>query len=288
MMIYIIIPVHNRILLTNNCLKSLSTQTNVNFNIIVIDDGSIDGTSEMVEIEFPQVILLNGDGSLWWTGSMNKGLDYVLEICEPDDYILALNDDLNIPDKYLENLSNTVKKFPNSLIGSVIVDTNDNETILSGGIKINWWNAKRTNVDKGKTISSFPKGSFAETSVLTGRGVLIPVKVYQTIGIYNGKHYKQYSDTELTKRAEKAGYKLVVSYDSIVYSEPLKINNIMIDSIYKITDLWKYYFNDRSNTNLKFRFWFAYDTANNFFQGTIFLLCDLVRITFHFFKHLKI
>ncbi|PKO03918.1 MAG: hypothetical protein CVU43_00090 [Chloroflexi bacterium HGW-Chloroflexi-5] len=288
MKIFAIIPVHNRKEITRNCLNRLVNQTTDNLSVVVVDDGSQDGTSEMILQEYPHVVLLNGDGNLWWTGAMNKGIEYVLNVCEPKDYVLAINDDLSVPDDYLENLSASIERFPISLIGSVIVNIKDRDTVLSGSIKINWWTAKRANVDAGKKITSFPKGYSAETSVLTGRGVLIPVEVLETVGFYNESHYKQYSDTELTKRAEKAGYKLVISYDSIVYSKPLKTNNIIIDGTYKITDFWKYFFNDHSNTNLKFRFWFAYDTANNFFQGTIFLLCDLARITFHFFKLLKI
>jgi GT2 family glycosyltransferase len=288
MKIFAIIPVFNRKEITRDCLDHLIKQNDSNLTVIVVDDGSIDGTSEMVENEFPQAILLHGDGSLWWTGSMNKGLNYVFEVCKPEDYVLALNDDLSIANDFLEKISTSTMKHSNSLIGSVIVDADDQKTIVTGCIKINWWNAKRSNLDKGKTINSFSKGSFAETSVLTGRGVLIPVDVFRTVGFYNEQHYKQYSDTELTKRAEKAGYKLIVSYDSIVYSQPLKTNNIMIDGTYKIIDFWKYIFDAHSNTNLKFRFWFAYDTAKNIFQGTIFLLCDLARITFHFFQNLKI
>ncbi|MBA3075384.1 MAG: glycosyltransferase family 2 protein [Anaerolineae bacterium] len=288
MKIFAIIPVHNRKEITRNNLNCLHNQTKNILSVVVVDDGSQDGTSEMILKEYPNVVLLNGDGNLWWTGAMNKGIEYVLNVCEPEDYILALNDDLTIPNDFVDNISNATKMHPNSLIGSVIVDANDKENILSGCTKINWWTAKRSNIDTGKKITSFPKGYSAETSVLTGRGVLIPVTAFRTVGLYNNLHYKQYSDTELTKRAEKAGYKLTISYDSIVYSQPIKTNNIMVNSAYKINDFWKYFFDDHSNTNLKFRFWFAYDTANNFFQGTIFLLCDLARITFHFFKHLKI
>jgi GT2 family glycosyltransferase len=288
MKIFAIIPVHNRKEITSNCLNRLYNQTTDNLSVVVVDDGSQDGTSEMILKEYPNVVLLNGDGNLWWTGAMNKGLEYVLNVCEPEDYILAINDDLSVPDNYLDILSASIERFPNSLIGSVIVDTNDKETVLSGRIKINWWTAKRSNLDAGKKITSFPKGYSAETSVLTGRGVLIPVTAFRTVGLYNNQHYKQYSDTELTKRAEKAGFRLIISCDSIVYSQPLKINNIMVNSSYKINDFWKYYFDEHSNTNLKFRFWFAFDTAQNFFQGTIYLICDLARITFHFFKHLKL
>lgn len=72
-LIYIIIPVHNRKHFTRECLLSLRKQTFQNFKVIVVNDGSSDGTGEMIEKEFSDVILLKGDGNLWWTGATNLG-----------------------------------------------------------------------------------------------------------------------------------------------------------------------------------------------------------------------
>ena len=288
MTIFIIIPVHNRRLLTRNCLLSLFQQTKQNFRVVVVDDGSTDGTSEMLLDEFPEVILLYGNGDLWWTGAMNVGIYHVLNICDPDDYILALNDDLIVPKDYIASLTKLSVRFPNALVGSIITDINDKDTILSGGSKVNWWSAKRYNINVGRKKSSFPKGFYNEVSLLTGRGVLIPAKVFRELGLYNERHYKHYGDTEITKRAEKAGYRLIVSYDAVVYSLPLKKNNAVHSEKYRLIDAKKYYWSVRSNTDLRNRFWFAYDTSSSILQGTIYLFFDLVRITFHFIRRLRL
>lgn len=69
-MIHIIIPVHNRLNFTIDCLNSLKKQDIYNqFNLIVVDDGSTDGTSEYLKKNFPEVKILNGDGSLYWGGA---------------------------------------------------------------------------------------------------------------------------------------------------------------------------------------------------------------------------
>ena len=70
--LFIVIPVHNRKHFTRDCLLSLRKQTFQNFTIIVIDDGSSDGTGEMIQKEFPEVVLLHGDGNLWWTGNKHR------------------------------------------------------------------------------------------------------------------------------------------------------------------------------------------------------------------------
>jgi len=65
-MIYILIPVHNRKEFTRQCLLSLRKQTYKKIKIVVIDDGSLDGTGGMLAREFPAVHVIKGDGNLWW------------------------------------------------------------------------------------------------------------------------------------------------------------------------------------------------------------------------------
>ena len=77
--IYIIIPVHNRMEFTRQCLNSLTQQTYRKFKIIVVDDGSSDETRVMIQKEFSEVDLLHGDGNLWWTGATNFGVKHVLK-----------------------------------------------------------------------------------------------------------------------------------------------------------------------------------------------------------------
>ena len=120
MKMYVVIPVHNRKALTRGCLQSLQQQSDENFEIVVIDDGSTDGTSEMIRQQFPNVVLLQGDGNLWWVGAINEGIRHVLDICSPDDCILLLNDDLVVPQNYISQLKKLALTFPNTLIGSVV------------------------------------------------------------------------------------------------------------------------------------------------------------------------
>ena len=70
-MVYIVIPCFNRKKLTRGCLQALENQTYKDFKVIVVDDGSTDGTANMITREFPETILLFGDGNLFWTGATN-------------------------------------------------------------------------------------------------------------------------------------------------------------------------------------------------------------------------
>jgi GT2 family glycosyltransferase len=288
-MIYVVIPVHNRKDLTQTCLASLQQQDTANFAVIVVDDGSTDGTSEMIREEFPDTILLHGDGTLWWVGAINKGIRYALSVCESDDCILSLNDDLIVPVNYISGLANAAQSHPEAIIGSVETTIKQPNIIKSGGIHVNWKTGKRTVLNQGRRIDEFPPGHMIPVSKLTGRGTLFPCKVLREVGIYDEVHFKQCGDTELPSRAHfKFGYPLFVSYDAVVISHVGNGEGINEREYYTISDIGEYFLGIRSHFNLKDHYWFARKVAPNFFWFLRYFPLDLVRIIGRFLIRLKL
>lgn len=77
--IAVLLTCFNRVLKTINCLEALYAQQGLNIRFVVeiflVDDGSTDGTSEAVSNKFPEVIIIKGNGSLFW----NKGMHLAWE-----------------------------------------------------------------------------------------------------------------------------------------------------------------------------------------------------------------
>jgi len=287
--VYAVIPVYNRKHYTKKCLYCLEVQTWSNLQVIVVDDGSNDGTSEMIENEFPMVTLINGDGTLWWTGAINVGIQCALERASNTDYILVINDDLEVDENYLEILIRFAQAHPKTLVGSVMVDINQPNVVYNGGVLINWWNAKTLVLDRGKELSKFENGYYNEVSTLTGRGTLIPVGVFKQIGLYDDNHFQQCGDTELPVRAIKQGYKLFVSYKAVVKSHLNGGDYINVNNTYRLQDLKKYFFGIKSNMRLKYRFYFARSFSNkNPFRFLVFFTMDMIRISFYFLRQIRI
>jgi len=137
----IILPVHNRRYFTEKCLICLQKQTVPDFEVVVVDDGSTDGTRGMLETDFPDVVRLEGDGSLWWTGGINMGVKYALE--SGADLIVTLNNDVILKVDYIERMLSAHQREPNALICSMNLSQEMPARLLFAGIKsYNHWTAK--------------------------------------------------------------------------------------------------------------------------------------------------
>jgi len=258
--IYIIIPVHNRKHLTRECLLSLRKQTFQNCKVIVVDDGSTDGTSEMIKKGFPKVVLLHGDGNLWWTGATNLGVEYALALADQDDYILTLNNDTVVGSNYIQTFLNSASEYPKSLIGSISVSDKDESRVVDAGVRINWLTAKYTNLTESRRYKDILNaGSLIQkVDVLPGRGTLIPIEVFRKVGLYDFKRLPHYgADYEFSRRANMKGYNLLINYKAVVISKVKEtgLNNRVTSLGWG--DLTKSFFSIRSANNLTQRWRFA-------------------------------
>jgi cellulose synthase/poly-beta-1,6-N-acetylglucosamine synthase-like glycosyltransferase len=87
--VHVLIPVHNRMDATLECVACLERQTYRDFRVVIVDDGSTDGTSDTLERMHPEVEVLRGDGNLWWTGAVHMGVEHILKSAKGGDFVLT-------------------------------------------------------------------------------------------------------------------------------------------------------------------------------------------------------
>jgi GT2 family glycosyltransferase len=216
--VFVVIAVHNRLDFTLACLASLVEQTHGDLKLIVVDDGSTDGSAAIISTRYPDVQVLNGDGSLWWAGATNRGVSWALERAADADFVLTMNNDTEVSPGYVESLIAAARRFPNALIGSLSVDITDPNRPLYWGTRTDWKTAKarRDTPPQAPFVDSVTPDC-KNVDVLPGRGTLIPLRVFRTAGMFDAVRLPQYgADYEFAVRAHRAGYSLLVNRASVV------------------------------------------------------------------------
>lgn len=214
--IFILSATHNDLANIKRLLASLKKQTYSSCEIVIVDDGSTDGTREYLRENYPEVEVLEGSGDLWWTGALFKGVNYILESAGRDDYILTINNDCQVDENYLETIENTSRKNDRAIVGSLVVDINNPDEIIDAGVKLDW--------KKGEIVSLEKEGDKRfqkDIDTLTTKGTLYPIEVFEEIGNFDKKHFPHYvSDYEFACRAKRAGFNLMLDYKAVVYNDP--------------------------------------------------------------------
>ena len=140
----VLITSHNRKQTTLNCLASLfksEFSKDISLNVYLVDDGGTDGTAEAVRQTFPQVHLLHGNGSLFWTGGMHLAFSEASQ--QHHDYYLWLNDDTELYPTALQTLLDTFEQVTEQKdrLAIVVGSTQDSKSskLTYGGVMKGSW-----------------------------------------------------------------------------------------------------------------------------------------------------
>lgn len=213
----VVIPTYNRKEYLRTLLNNLSnqnTQEKVKLIIVVVVDGSTDGTIEMLEKDFNQIHIVKGDGNWWWTKSVNEGIKYAQQKFNPNNFLL-LNDDNEILPNYIQTILNISSQNPNSIIGSMTISIDKPHLISFAGTKKRTKPfLKRINYIKNFSILDKLEPKFKNTLLptygLCGRGTLIPSPIINKIGYLDERLVQYGSDDDYCLRTWKMGFPVYI------------------------------------------------------------------------------
>lgn len=245
MKVFVLVPIHNRKEITLNFLRSFVNQTYIDYQMVIVDDGSTDGSSDAILAEFSKTTILKGDGNLWWTGSMNMGLEYILSIAQDDDFVLAINDDVVVKNDYIEKIINLSRLESNAIVGSLHIDDENMKIVYDSGVRIDWKRYRYYQVPFNKD-----KKFTEDVDTLSTRGVLIPINVIKKIGFFEKRLRHYGADYEYFFRAKKNGYKIILSYEAVVYGSEKDKTAKNLSRIQPVSEIWKRNFSIKSAYNI--------------------------------------
>ncbi len=217
MNIYVIIPLYNRIHYTKKIISCLREQTlRKIIKIIVVDDGSTDGTDKWLKKQ-NDIKTLKGNGKLLWAGAVNLAIKNILKKGTQNDWILLINNDVEIKNNYVEILYNVAKNNYPAAVGSIV--KSKNEKLISIGAKIFTHKLKVKEIYNKKFI--FKQSEILKNiDVLSGRGVLYPLKsIIDVNGLRPNLIPHYFADYDLSLRVKKKDYNLLISMNAVIYSD---------------------------------------------------------------------
>lgn len=248
--LFVVIPVHNRRAYTMRCLGGLEAQTRSDFSVIVVDDGSCDGTAEMVRSAFPRAVLLTGDGSLWWTGATNWGIAYALG--RGATHILCLNDDTAPAADLIERLIETAVRFPDALNGASFCDAATGQPCFRGE-RARWLTAGARSL-----LHEAAGQRIVEVTHAPGRALLIPRAVFERIGSFDAAHFPQSgADYDFTHRARRAGFRILCDRAAVLAMYPEACGEAAMRAHPSWANYRRHLFDRKGGANLRVLFWYA-------------------------------
>ncbi|QDA58886.1 glycosyltransferase family 2 protein [Hymenobacter jejuensis] len=246
-MLYIVIPVFNRLKYTRACLDSLRKQTNPNFRVVIVDDGSTDGTATVLAADYPEVTVLPGTGSLFWTAGVNLGLRYALE--QGATWCMTMNNDVVAYPDFVARMMEAAESRPPALYGAFELDASTQEPIYGGGW-LDWRTGSFRNLLHELTPEQ--RRGLHRTQNLPGRGLLIPREVFDRIGMFAEKvlpHY--YADYDFTHQARLAGFEVYLNFDAHLGTYPEESGDTQNRQRKSLRNYYNHLFSIRGGANLR-------------------------------------
>jgi hypothetical protein len=186
-----------------NAVASIFRSDYPNFEVIMVDNGSTDGSFEQIKKSFSRVICIKNEHNLGYAAGNNIGIEYALE--RGAQYIWLLNNDIKVESRTLPELIRLMKSDKKIGLVSPLIFFGDSGNVWFSGGKISWLRMKTLHLKRTLKENYFGSG------YLTGCAILIRAEVFQKIGLLDEKYFLYFEDADFSVRAKAAGYKLAVS-----------------------------------------------------------------------------
>lgn len=239
MKIYALATCHNRRELTLRALDHLHRQrlpVGCTLNVCVVDDGSTDGTTEAIRRSFPQVVVLNGTGSLFWAGGMRFGWSQYVAKQDPD-HLLVFNDDIELFDQALHRLLSAGAELEAGgcfayAVAGAFVDPASEEVVYGGVVRSSWWHPLRF-----RKVA--PTDSVQECHTLNMNLSLISRGALRLVGFLASDFVHARADYDFGLRLRAAGGRVVLARGYAGRCRPNPASGTSAETNLALSERWR-------------------------------------------------
>lgn len=189
------------------CLASVFSQGVHDFEVIVVDNGSVDGTKAFIQKNYSQIRLIENLSNLGASKARNQGIE-----CSAGDWILALDSDVILGKNFLKSFEAFREGLPER-VGMIQpnVLSGDGKSIYSQGIHLTVFRRfhdlnhgkpnDRVGPNDGKIVGPCSAAAFYRRSMLT--------QLKEQTGYFDERFFFLVEDVDLAWRASRAGWKVL-------------------------------------------------------------------------------
>jgi GT2 family glycosyltransferase len=208
-MISIIIPNYNGLNFLNECFESLRDQ-NCSFKVIIIDNGSDDGSLKFIRENYPEFTLIENRDNLGFSVAVNQGIK-----AATTKYVFLLNNDVVLEPDCISNLLKCImnddhifavaSKMVQYHDRSKLDDAGDEYTLLGWTKKVGDGKSSKLYTDKRDIFSACAGAALYRRSV------------FDSISYFDENFFAYMEDVDISYRARIYGYKCIYCPDAVVY-----------------------------------------------------------------------
>ena len=189
------------------CLRALSDVTYPAWTMLLVDNGSTDGTAEVAAQAFPQVCILRQDENRGYAGGANIGVARAL--ANGADYILLLNNDVRVPSNMPSALIATAEADPHiAVVGPKIYYADEPRRLQSVGGTLNWRTMHVQLIGQGE-LDQGQYDCAKEVDFVSGCAMLIRAQAWYAIGEFDPAYFLYYEEVDWCLRARRDGWKVM-------------------------------------------------------------------------------
>lgn len=195
---------------TVECISSLKEAAYTDYRIILVDNGSADGSGQRIKERFKDIEFLSSAQNLGFTGGCNLGINHSLKSGRAG-FILLLNNDTRVSGNLFEELSAVMRTDASiGIAGAVNYYYSRPDEINMSGHRFLWY------LGIQRVAGGFEERS-KEMQSVSGCCMLVRKEVFEKAGLLDDRYFIYYEDADLCMRARRFGYKVVAVRDAKVW-----------------------------------------------------------------------
>ena len=193
------------------CLDSLARSDFDSYEVIVVDNGSVDGSREMIEEKYPDVRLIKNRENMGFAIACNQGIK-----AATGTYISLLNNDIEVESSWLSKLYDGMERHPECGMGTTkMMFLDQRDVFYNTGDQFHAWSVGGGRGQGEKDVGQYDEEDYV-FGACAGAGIYRR-DFFEQVGIFDEDFFIFAEDVDINMRGQLQGFKCIYLPEAKVY-----------------------------------------------------------------------